>query len=330
MRRVAPFDAPVPTRASLREWQHLTGSDFAQMDRGRTVVLVTCSPLEVHGPHLPVITDNLEAEGLTARMTELLAERDPEMRFVRLPPIYVASDLLPHPGSVAFRASTIVRVLCDLGRSLAKQGFVHVWVGNFHGGPRHFVPIEVAAERTNRRWGTKMVSTFSLLIKRLTGGGSDLAAVLGHIRGVTPADLVGDTHGGAIETSMMLHLAGPHVDPRYVALPRTTVDTKLERAGLPPTSHDGVRELLRGFKHKLRYYESETYSGKPSIATPEIGREMVDVLARHGADALYDVYTGKLPPEECHSPLWPLRWLFTNRPLGWAFERAVGYRNRVF
>ena len=34
----------------------------------RAVVLVTCSPLEVHGPHLPMGADALEGEGLAERM----------------------------------------------------------------------------------------------------------------------------------------------------------------------------------------------------------------------------------------------------------------------
>lgn len=326
------MNAPTPSgsRVNLREWKHLTGSDFAAMDRTRTIVLVTCSPLEVHGPHLPVITDTAEAEGLTLRMVEMLTERDPTLEFVHLPPIYVASDVLPHPGSVMFRSSTITRVLGDLGRSLARQGFVHVWVANFHGGPRHFVSIEKACARTNRRYGTKMISVFSLLVGRLAKGGAELSEVLGHIAGVTPDELRGDHHGGAIETSMMLHLVGEHVDPRYRDLTQRTLDLKRQEEGLPPLPESGVVDLVKSFKHKLKYYEAETYSGKPQIASAEIGRQMIEVLARHAADALQEVLHGTLRPEECHSPIWPLRWLFTSETLGRLFERAVKYQQRVF
>jgi len=321
---------PQRVRANRREWQSLTGADFARMDRAKTVVMVTCSPLEVHGPHLPVITDNLEAETLSIRVMEVLNERHPNLEFVHLPPIYVAADVLPHPGSVMFRSSTITRVLSDLGRSLAKQGFVHIWVASFHGGPRHFVPIEVACARTNRRYGTKMISAFSLLISRLTRGGSELSTVLGHIDGVTPEELRGDHHGGAIETSMMLHAVGDAVDPRYRDLPQRTLDAKRKEAGLPPLSQTGLLDLIRGFKHKLKYYETETYSGKPSIASAEIGREMMDVLARRSADALEEVWAGVVRPDQCHSPLWPLRWVFTSEWLSRIFERAVKYQQNVF
>lgn len=318
------------TSARVREWQYLTGRDFAEMDRARTVALVSCSPLEVHGPHLPVITDNWEAEGLALRAIEKLSARFDDLEFVHLPPIYVAADVVPQPGSVMFRPTTILRVLEDLGRSLAKQGFRHIWVSSFHGGPRHFVPIELAAHRTNERYGTKMVSVFSLMIARLTNGGSDLKNVLGQLEGLTPEALEGDTHGGAVETSMMLHLLQKAVDAGYRALPRKTVDAWVEAQGEPPLSMSSLKELMRGFKHKLKFFERESYTGQPGIATPELGEQMLERLADEASEALADLWTGDLDPADCHSPLWKYRWLFTTPALGQLFERAIGYRSQVF
>jgi hypothetical protein len=100
--------------------------------------------------------------------------------------------------------------------------------------------------------------------------------------------------------------------------------------GLPPLPQAGVLDLVRSFKHKLKYYETETYSGNPQIASAPIGRAMMDVLARHSADALEEVLRGTLPLERCHSPIWPLRWVFTNETLSRVFERAVRYQQRVF
>jgi len=319
--------------APFREWKYMTGAEIAEVDRDRAVVMVTCSPLEVHGPHLPTITDTLEAEALGVRTMELLKERHPEMELLRLPPIYTAADVLPHPGSIAFRSSSVRRVMTDLGRSLAKQGFRNIWVGNFHGGPRHFVPIEAAAHTVNRRYGGRMVSMFSLLIARLTQGSSDLSDVLADAIGLAPEELHGDSHGGAVETSMMLHLIGEHVSPAYASLARRTVNVRLRELGkrpLPDGSDPGLRELMRGFREKLTYYFHETYSGAPALATPERGERIIDVLAGHTADALSEVYTGALSPDDCHSPLWPVRHVFLSEPLSWVFERLMGYESRVF
>ncbi|MCB9792063.1 MAG: creatininase family protein [Alphaproteobacteria bacterium] len=315
-----------------REWKYMTGRQIDAVPRDRAVVLLTVSPLEVHGPHLPVITDNMEGEGLLRRTAERMLERHPEIQFLHLPPIYTAADVLPHVGSLMFRSSTIQRTLEDLGRSLAAQGFRHLWISSFHGGPRHFVPIEVACHNTNRRYGASNISVFSALLGELTGGSSDLADVLGHVDGVDPHDLVGDSHGGVIETSMMLYLLGEHVDPVWAELGRRTVEEKLAAQGKEPLNETDptLRDLIRGFKEKIKYYEDETYAGRPEMATPELGRAFIDVLAGHCAEALSAVWTGQRKPEDCHSPLWPVRWAFTVRALGWLFERAVKYRHRVW
>ena len=180
----------------LLRWETLTKKQFDQLDRERTVVLVTCSPLEVHGPHLPLGADALEGEGLAERMLGLLPERHQQRTFLKLPFVYAASDPVPQPGSLAFRPSTTIAVIEDLGRSLAAQGFRDVLVSNFHGSPRHFLSIEVACDRVSRERGIRMLCIFSALLTRLNGGGSELGDVLGHLAGVEKADFEGDTHGG--------------------------------------------------------------------------------------------------------------------------------------
>lgn len=319
---------------NVKYWQYLTGEDFKKIDRARSVVLVTCSPLEVHGPHLPVITDNFEAEGIADRTIELMSEKHPEILVLRLPTIYVATDVLPHVGSLMFRSSTITRVLSDLGRTLARQGFMHIWVANFHGGPRHFVSIEAAAHKTNKKYGARMVSLFSLLINRLTEGTPQLSNILGHIKGLTPEALDGDTHAGVIETSMMLYLLGEYVDERYKQLDKMNVDLKRKAEGKPPVAHKSGRsslpQLLAGFKASMKYFETETYAGTPKMASAEIGKEIIDTLSGHCAEALSELWTGKMRLEDTHSPVWKLRWLFTWRWISGIFEKAVGYKNPIF
>ena len=327
-----PAGEPV-VGANLVDWAHLTGADFQSLDRDRCVVVVSCSPMEVHGPHLPVVTDTHESEGLTERIAARLAGRYPDKIFLRLPPIYVAADVLPHPGSIRFRSSTIERVISDLGRSLCKQGFRDIWVGNFHGGPRHFVSIETACRRVNRRYGGRMISVFGLLLDRLTSGGTDPTEILGHIEGIEPEDLNGDTHAGLLETSMMLHLLSEHVDPSYRRLPRRTVDIRLEELGKKPEGINGRPTLLQlvfGFRHKLKYFEAETYAGKPAIATPELGEAFLDTLSGYAADALCEVLDGRLDPKDCVSPLYKVRWIFTSETFAWLFERVMRHRNPVF
>ncbi|UJR84077.1 creatininase family protein [Sandaracinus amylolyticus] len=313
----------------IREWAELRGPDIAALDRARTVVIVSCSPLEVHGPHLPVQADLREAEGLVARTAELLHARHPEMTFVRLPWVWMAADVLPHVGSIKFRPETVAQVLAEIGESLGRQGFRHVWVGSFHGGPRHILALEKGAHDAHRRTGVGMVSVFSLLVKRLTGGSSDLATLLGGIGGISREELKGDSHGGLVETSLLLHLVGQHVDPAYHSLPPRSIELDLVERGLPAMQKGEKAtflELLRSLPLKQQYYERETYAGAPAKASAELGAKYLDVLATEAAAALSELWTGKIGVADCHSPLWPLRHLLMNETFGRVFDRMVRTR----
>lgn len=307
-------------------WQDLTGRRIAALDPEKTVVLVTCSPLEVHGPHLPTAADMAESEGLLGAAASKLAERLPDVTFVFLPPVYVAADVLPHRGSLKFSPRTVTAVLEDLGTTLARQGFRHLWVGNFHGGPRHILAIEKACDAVNRHHGGRMVSVFSLLARRLTGGTSEVGDLLAGIGGLTTDDLKGDQHGGVVETAMLLHLVGEHVDREYRNLPARSLEMDLAREGRRPLQRGAkatVLEILRSLPLKARYYERETYAGIPARANAEIGREYLDLFAGRAADALLDLWEGRTPLEECFSPLWPFRHVLMSETVGKIFDRLV-------
>ncbi len=308
-----------PTPGLLR-WEALTKRQFDAIDRKRAVVVLTCSPLEVHGPHLPLGADALEGEGLAERMLAHLPDRHRGRTFLKLPFIYAATDTVPQPGSLYFRPATTMTVLEDLGRTLAAQGFENVIISNFHGGPRHFLAIEKACERVNRRHGLRMVSLFSLLISRLTEGSSNLDDVLGAIPGVHKPDLVGDTHGGLVETSQLLALHPDWIDPDYKTLPRRTTDIWLaernsSEAGASAGRAGGLRGLVRmivRMRASSGYFLENSYSGAPAGASAALGEQFLDTLAGHAAKAATELLDGDIGPEDCHSPIWGLRFIFLN------------------
>lgn len=316
------------TQPVVLRWETLTKRKFDQLDRDRCVVLVTCSPLEVHGPHLPFGADLLEGQGLMLRTLEFLPERHRGLTFLQLPFIYAATDTLPHPGSLFFRPSTTTAVLEDLGSSLAAQGFKNVLVSNFHGSPRHFLAIERACANVSRARNIRMVCIFSVLLTRLTGGSSELYEVLGSLPGVNKADLVGDTHGGLVETSQLLALHPEWVERDYGALPRRTVDMFLQEHGEQPPAIErgkpaGLMTMISAFRGALRFFRAETYSGTPGAASPELGERILNTLAAKAAEAVAEILDGKLPREQWHSPLWPKRFVFINPLMVRFFNRVL-------
>ncbi|MEO8604634.1 MAG: creatininase family protein [bacterium] len=322
------------TEPTVLRWETLTKRKFDQLDRAQCVVLVTCSPLEVHGPHLPFGADLLEGEGLMRRMLNFLPERHRSKTFLQLPFIYAATDTVPHPGSLFFQPSTTQAVLRDLGRSLAAQGFRDILVSNFHGSPRHFLAIEEACDKVSRERHIRMACIFSVLLTRLTGGGSELYEALGNIPGIDKNDLKGDTHGGLVETSQLLALHPEWVERDYATLPRRTVDTWLVEQGESPPEIQagkpaGIMTMIKAFQGGLRFFRAETYSGAPGKASPEIGERILDTLSEKGAQAVTEILDGELPPDQWHSPLWKQRFWFTNGLMVRFFNRVLGISKGV-
>jgi creatinine amidohydrolase len=325
----------MPEAPPVLRWETLTKSAFDRLDRGRCVVLVTCSPLEVHGPHLPLGADALEGEGLAERMLRFLPERHRGRTFLRLPLVYAATDVVPQPGSLFFRPATTIAFLEDLGASLAAQGFRDVLVSNFHGGPRHFVALEQACHRVSRRRGIRMASVFSMVLRRFAAkGGETLEGLLGSIPGLRVEDLAGDTHGGVLETSQLLALCGSWVDPVYKELPRSTVEswmaqTQSGRSAPPKGRLAAFLSVLRTQRGGVRYFLEQTYSGAPAGASAEIGEQILDRLGHLAAEEVTRLLDGTLSPLDCHSPLWRLRFFCLNPWMVRLTDRLLGLRNPI-
>jgi hypothetical protein len=100
-----------------------------------------------------------------------------------------------------------------------------------------------------------------------------------------------------------------------------------ERApGQPRGKLAALPEMLRAFSGAMRFFREETYSGKPGGASAELGEQILDTLARHSAEAIAEVFEGRLPREQWHSPLWPLRHLFVNPLAVRFFDRLLGVK----
>jgi creatinine amidohydrolase len=322
-----------PTPPILR-WETLTKRAFDELDPARCVVLVTCSPLEVHGPHLPFGADALEGEGLVERTLRFLPDRHRTRTFLKLPFSYAATDVVPQRGSLFFRPSTTRAFLEDLGNTLAAQGFRDILVSNFHGGVRHFVALEQACDRVSRRRGVRMVSVFSLMLARLSGKDGNLEDLIASIPGVRREDLKGDTHGGILETSQLLALCGGWVDPVYKELPQSSYESWVAKAqggrsDLPKGRLAGFAAMIRSYRGNVRYFLDNSYSGAPAGASAEIGERILDALGGKTAEAVTEILDGALSPNRCHSPLWPFRFFLQNPWMIRLSDRLLGFPNPI-
>jgi creatinine amidohydrolase len=114
-------------------------ADFAVLPTGS---------IEQHGPHLPVSTDTLRADHLTAELVDAAEEFDLDL--LRLPtlPYGQSEHHMRFPGTVTLSTETYVDVVSEIGESVASHGVDRLLLVNCHGGNRE--PLSVAADRLGR------------------------------------------------------------------------------------------------------------------------------------------------------------------------------------
>ena len=247
------------------------------LDRRRTVVIFAVSPLEEHGPHLPVGTDLYDAEFFSEELAKRILKAKPDWTVLLGPSLPVGASAFDHAGTLLVRARTVRNATLDYGAALARHRFQYILVTNGHAGPRHVVALEEAAAVVSRRYGVRMLSVSGPVIwKFLRGKFMDqLEPLLG--RPLTEAEreaMRGDVHGGLWETSLILRTRPQLVDPAY--------------ASLPPVRFTLLDALRKNYP--LRLGNKLGYIGSPAAAAVEFGEAARRLLLDVAWDVVRPVF----------------------------------------
>jgi len=177
-------------RLSSHYWQDLTTLDFAGLDAETTVALLPVAAIEQHGPHLPLSTDAIINEALVAAALQ----RVPDGVTVLVLPSVSIGNSLEHTaftGTLHINAETLMSAWTDIGESVARAGLRKLVILNTHGGQTALVDLVALRLRVEQ----------AMLVVR----GNYFA--FGTPPGLFDADeLEHAIHGGAVETSLMMHI----------------------------------------------------------------------------------------------------------------------------
>jgi creatinine amidohydrolase len=247
------------------------------LDRQKTVVLFSVSPLEEHGPHLPVGVDFFSAEFFNQQLAERINRERPDWTVLIGPPIPIGASAFDAPGTLLARVRTVRNATLDYGAALARHGFEYILVTNGHGGPRHIVALEEAALAVSRRHGVRMLSVSGPVIWSLLRGhyNNRLEHLLG--RPLTAAErnaIQGDAHAGFWETSLMLCIRPELVDTSYTTL--------------PPMRFSLLDALRKNYP--LRLGNQKGYIGSPAAASVEFGEAAQRILLDGAWDVVRPVF----------------------------------------
>lgn len=175
---------------SSRDWWDLTTEEFSGLDAERTVALLPVCAVEQHGPHLPVRVDAAINAGILARAIELLPQ---ESRLLVLPAQNVgkSNEHTAFPGTLTINYETLGRLWFDLAESVHRAGCRKIIFFNSHGGQPQLIDIVCRELRVRLNLLAVNCAWFNVTPM------SDL---------FDAAELQYGIHGGAVETSIMLHL----------------------------------------------------------------------------------------------------------------------------
>ncbi|MBI4863705.1 MAG: creatininase family protein [Candidatus Riflebacteria bacterium] len=295
--------------------EELSWKQLDALDRETTLVVLPVSPVEEHGPHLPLGTDVLSATHMALALGRELLRRRPRSTVLLYPTIPVGTWTLTFVGSVEVRQRVIRDLIVDVGASLARHGFKNLMVVNGHGGPGHVVCQEEACGILGWRHGVRAVAPLGRMIDTLFAGdytrrlGEAFAARLrreaeasGGSTAVGEAPdlsvLTTDFHAGLIETSLMLHVRPELVDDQYRSLPSVAID----RLGIRPSSG-----LTAG--------AGLGYLGHPAQASAKLGEVVLELAGNDLASLAERLMDGEDLRRECRSRLHWLPFFWTNAGL---------------
>ena len=245
----------------------MTTEEFAALDGARTIAVLPVAAIEQHGPHLPVYVDACLNEGVVARALELMPD-DLPVTVLPMMSVGKSNEHLAFPGTLTLSAETLTRLWTDIGDSVARAGIRKLVLFNSHGGQPQIMDIVARDLRVRHRMFVVAMNWFSFGV---------------------PDGLFSETemrhgiHGGAIETSMMLHLRPDlvHMDKAANFEPSSVEMAKTYRHLTP---EGGI-----GFGWQTQDLHPSGACGDATDSDADRGRRIVDHAAAKFVELLGEV-----------------------------------------
>lgn len=257
---------------AIRHWEDLTTAELGRLPRGRAVAVLPLGATEQHGPHLPLSVD---ADIASAVVERALLKLAPSVPVLVLPTmaVGVSPEHADFPGTLTLKPETFIRMVVEIGESVAASGVSRLVIVNGHGGQPG--AIDLAAQELRRRLGMLAVPVNSFDLYRADAR-------------FPATEVKHGIHGGAVETSIMLHLR-----PTSVRLHRARNFSSVT-AQLAHRYKHLSPQGKSGFSWQAQDLNPQGAVGDATRADALRGRALVEEAASRLAELLAEVSAAKL------------------------------------
>lgn len=263
------------TDQKIIKLEELTWKKIDELDRNKTIFFLPISPLEEHGPHLPVGTDYLTIKDVTNEAVKILNKKYPELTYVVIPsmPIGYCKFNTEFPGSISVSGKTVRDVVVGVGSFLGNHKFKYLIICTFHLAVPHLRGIYAAMNKLESRFGLKCCEPWGPYYynKEIQNKEPKLGF-----------DTTKEVHGGFRETSLMKYQYPYLVDELYKNL------QSIYRDVFSP------RVLGKNFKE---IGIKDGYIGSPARADADYGRWFFGEIVNTFVASTMNLYNGKKLPE---------------------------------
>ena len=257
------------------KFEELNWRQIQELDKNKTIFFLPISPLEEHGPHLPVGTDLLITKDAAMEAIKILNKEKPDLTYVLLPmvPLGFCKFNSDFPGSISISGKTVRDIVYSIGSSLGDHGFKYIVISTFHMALRHLKGIYNAMKRLENRYDMKTCEPWGPYY--WSKGIEKNEPRLGF-------DTRKEVHAGFRETSLMKYQYPYLVDNSYKELQSIYRDL------------NSPRVLGKTFK---QLGLKNGYIGSPARADADYGRWFFNEIVKIYVKTTLDLYNGKKPPE---------------------------------
>lgn len=251
-----------------RRYEEMTSQEIAEAaSQDDAVVVVPFAATEQHGPHLPVGTDAIIADGMVETSMALLPA---ESAVVFLSTLRIGKSVEHEdfPGTLSYGYRTATEALVEIGLGLSRAGFRRIVVVSSHGG------------------NTPVVDTAALELRRHAGLFVAAASFMrfGIPDGLMPLDELSiGVHGGAVETALMLHFR-PDLVRREFCADFPSLQTHLAETARHLRAHGRL-----GFGWMASDLNPQGVVGDARRATGGMGKAIAHHQAARFAEFLHEV-----------------------------------------